>query len=129
MPTAFVTNLGGDVVLETAPDLMDKLNAACKKLRRENVKELPKYIYPDNIVTAAMAQRYAKYRIPFVVRRHECKLVWALDHQRESKKCIYGGALLLSERAAAERAAACVWKLSDREREIIASLGEDNDEP
>ena len=58
--------------------------------------------------------------------------------QCEKKKTIYGGGFLLSEKAAAEKAAAekaaaekaaaekvnaIVWELSDREREIIKSLG------
>ena len=58
--------------------------------------------------------------------------------QKENKKTVFGKGLLCSdrvaaeraaaeraaaERAAAERAAAHVWTLSDREREIVASLG------
>lgn len=36
---------------------------------------------------------------------------------------VFGGGLLLSERAAAERAAAEKWNLSDRELKIIAMMG------
>ena len=50
-----------------------------------------------------------------------------MDAQREYGKVIFGGGLLLNnkaaERAAAERAAAVVWELSDREKEIVKGLG------
>lgn len=46
----------------------------------------------------------------------------ALDSQRNAKKSIFGGGLLVSERLAAERAAATVWELSDREKEIVRQL-------
>lgn len=67
------------------------------------------------------------YGIDFSVKRGECEFISALDVQRESKKTIFGGGLLLSERMAAERMAeerenAIVWELSERERAIIAGL-------
>lgn len=40
-----------------------------------------------------------------------------------SSSSIFGGAFLLSEKAAAEKAAAHVWTLSDREKDIVRSLG------
>ena len=56
-----------------------------------------------------------------------------LDAQSGQGKAIFGSGLLLSERAAAERAAAeraaaeranaHVWRLSDREMEIVKGLG------
>lgn len=51
-----------------------------------------------------------------------------LDAQKEHGKGIFGSGLLLSdraaaERAAAERAAAHVWELSEREKNIVKSLG------
>ena len=61
-----------------------------------------------------------------------------LDAQAGAGKTIFGGGLLLSERAAAERAAAeraaaeraaaTVWELSERERRMVAALGEERDE-
>lgn len=52
-----------------------------------------------------------------------------LDAQSAHGKTIFGGGLLLSEKAAAEKAAAekadaIIWQLSDRERAIVAKLGE-----
>ena len=140
--TAFVTNLGGDVVARTAPDLHDEIETAMDKIQQETCRKLPKYQYPDHILTAAMLQRYSKYGIDFEIRRGDCTKVLKLDAQAEHKKVIFGGGLLLSdakaaeraaaeraaaeraaaERAAAERAAAHVWRLSDREMKIVESL-------
>ena len=75
-----------------------------------------------HVVTAAIAQRYAHYGVDYVVRRSDCVLISKLDAQKEMGKAVFGGGLLLSERAAAERAAAHIWELSSREMEIVKSL-------
>ena len=126
------TSFGGDMIAQTAPELTRRINRAVETIRRETVRELPKYVYPDNVVTAAMLQRYAKYGIDFSVLREECCFIPKLDSQREAKKSIYGGGLLVNsqkaaeraaaERATPERAAAHVWQLSDREREMVLEL-------
>ena len=93
---------------------------------------MPKYAYPDNIVTAAMLEKLAKYGIDFSVRADESIFVSALDEQKKIRKKIFGGALLVSEKAAAEKAAAelaaaekanaIVFKLSERELDIVKNL-------
>lgn len=125
--TAFVTSFGGDIVAQTAPGLGKAIADAVCEIKKEARREIPKYTYPDHILTAAMLQRYSKYGIDFSVRRENCQFISKLDAQKESGKGIYGGGLLLSdksaaERAAAERAAATVWQLSRREREMVAEL-------
>lgn len=130
--TSFVTSFGGDVIAQTAPDLSRAVNNAVEKICREQTRELPKYTYPYHVLTATMLQKYSHYGIDFSVKRGECEFISALDVQRESKKTIFGGGLLLSERMAAERMAAermaeerenaIVWELSERERAIIAGL-------
>ena len=70
-----------------------------------------------------MLSRYSKYGIDFRVRREESEHVGQLDAQKESGKTLYGRGYLISEKAAAEKAAAEKWKLSDREREIVKGLG------
>ena len=109
---------------QTEPTLTKLVNAESARLQRETVRELPKYEYPDNIVTAAMLQKYSKYGIDYRIDRRDCEQIAKLDAQRPAGKAIFGGGLLLSdkkaaERAAAERAAAHVWELSTREREAI----------
>ena len=125
--TAFVTSFGGDIIAQTAPGLRKAIKDAVEKIKAETRREIPKYTYPDHILTAAMLQRYSKYGIDFSVKRENCQFIPKLDAQKESGKSIFGGGLLLSdesaaERAAAERAAAYVWNLSDREREIVEVL-------
>lgn len=131
--TAFVTSYGGDLVAQTAPDLRRAIADAMLKIKAEPRRELPKYAYPDHIVTPAMLQRYAHYGVDYKVRRGDCTFCAALDAQRPAKKKIFGGGLLLSDRAAAEKAAAekaaaerttaHIWELSERERTIVATLG------
>lgn len=123
--TGFVTSFGGDIIAQTAPDLKEVVDKASAQIKAGTAKELPKYTYPDNILTAAMLQRYSKYGIEIAVRRSDCAPIYVLDAQRDSKKTIFGGGLLLSERAAAERAAAHIWELSEREKKIVAGLGKD----
>lgn len=67
--TSFITNYGGDIIAQTAPDLGEALDNAIKTLRREKVKSLPKYEYPDNVITTAMMQKYSHHGINFIVRR------------------------------------------------------------
>ena len=143
--TAFVTNLGdGETVLQTAPDLGKAVNDAVEQIRKETVKQVPEYVYPWQIVTAALMQRYSKYGVELKIGRSECVRVSKLDAQKEYDKKIFGSGLLLSdeaaarhkqaaeaaaeraaaERAAAERAAAVTWELSAREKETIKKLSE-----
>jgi hypothetical protein len=80
-----------------------------------------------------MLQKYAHYGVEFAVKREDCTQIAKLDSQRPMGKAIFGGGLLLSEKAAAEKAAAekaaaekaaaHIWELSERERQIVASLG------
>lgn len=135
--TAFVTNLGGDIVAISAPDLHRKVAEAVETLRKEKRRELPKYTYPDNVLTSSMLKKISKYGIEYQVRRGECAYISALDSQRKQGKAVFGNGLLLSQRkakekaaaekaaakkAAAEKANATVWKLSPREKEIIGKL-------
>lgn len=129
--TGFVTSYDDGIVARTAPELGKAINDKVDELHRRGRVDLPKYEYPDCVVTAAMMQRWSKYGIEFVVRREDCAHIGKLDAQKERGKAIFGSGLLLSERAAAERAAAeraraHVWELSDRERAIVSMLGGDN---
>ena len=127
--TSFVTSYGGDVVAQTEPELTRLVNDEVERLQKEKTKKLPKYSYPDHIVTAALMQRYAAHGVRLEIRRGEYLRVGALDAQKKQGKHIFGYGLLLSERAAAERAAAERaaaerWKLSDREKELVRQLTE-----
>ena len=140
--TSFVTSYGGDIVAQTEPRLTKLVNDEVERLRRTKTAQLPKYTYPNNIVTSALLQRYSKYGVDFKIRKKDCVPIYSLDAQRSTGKAIFGGGLLLSdcaaaeraaaeraaaeraaaERAAAERAAATKWELSTRERAIVEYL-------
>ena len=129
--TSFVTNLE-PCLARSAPDLRERIAEAVATIRREKARTLPKYKYPDNVVTAAMLGYMANHDTEYTVRRG--RFIRELDSQRESGKAIFGGGYLISdtsaaekaaaEKAAAEKAAAECWQLSDRERLIIESLEE-----
>lgn len=150
--TSFVTNLD-DAAVITAPALYEAVSAANDENERALRTELPKYNYPDEVITAAIAARWCKHGIDYRLDPTDCVKITALDAQKEAGKAVFGGGFLLSERAAterasaeqiaveraaaeteraivaaaerlaAERAAATRWQLSDREREIVARLG------
>lgn len=149
--TSFVTNLE-NLAARTAPDPYRTITDA----DRENTKgrELPKYEYPPQVVTAAMLCFLSKYGEEFVLEHKETSdKIGYLDAQKGNDKGIYGGGFLISEQAAqrkmeaekrieenqvewdqeiAERerereegakARKIIWKLSERELEIIKNLG------
>lgn len=127
--TGFLTNMDA-AIARTAPtprEMLEKAQEKEEKTRKKNV-------YPENVLTASMLQRYAKNAIEYRIKKEDCVIIEALDAQRGHNTKIFGRALLISERAAAEkaaaekaaaeRAAANVWKLSEREKKIVESLGE-----
>ena len=125
VPTSFVTNLESNVA-RTAPELYHLVEEADTE---NQANPMPVYDYPDYVVTAAMMSKLSKYGQDFVIKNEDAsEKIGELDSQKEAKKGIFGGGYLLSEKAAAEKAAAekaaaVVWTLSDREKEIIKSLG------
>ena len=133
--TSFVTNLEDPSMrLRSVPSLYRVVKEANDRNLEEQRRELPKYAYPDNVVTSAFVARLSRYGIDFSVSRTESVGIDALDAQKEQGRAIYGKGYLVSERAAAERAAAeraaaIRFALSPREREIVAQLGKaGNDE-
>ena len=77
--TSFVSNMDGDIVAQTAPHLTDLINEAVNALKKLSVRELPKYYYPEHVLTAAMLQRYSKHGIEFSVKRGDCEFLPCLD--------------------------------------------------
>ena len=122
--TSFRTNLESDIV-RSAPGLHEAIESAVLSLREEKRKELPKYEYPPHVITAARAAYFSKHGVDFRVPRGAGVHIGAMDAQRSAKKAIYGGGYLLSEKAAAEKAAAARWELSERERQIVVELSKE----
>ena len=133
--TAFVTSYGDNAV-EIVPDLGDAIKAAQCKGR--TIKRTV-YQYPANLLTTQGVLALARNGVSYELPRREAVFVRALDAMRAEKKEAFGGALLISDQAAARKtaaeqafstpdAAAKAWELSARERQIIDELNHTNDE-
>ena len=122
--TSFITNMEpADVAAFTDPDLHKAIEEENNKNEAALRRSLPKYDYPVEVITAAKMGYLAKYGQALTIKRSDAVFIRSLDAQKAQDKCIFGGALLLSEKAAAEKAAATRWPLSEREQEIVKSLG------
>ena len=105
--TSFLTNLEDrSIRFKSSPTLYKAVEAANDENLKQLRTELPKYTYPDNVVTSAFVARLAKYGVDFAVSVKESCGISSLDSQKESGKAIYGKGYLISEKAAAEKAAA-----------------------
>ena len=119
--TSFVTNMD-EYEIRSAPALYKTLKEANKANLRAMKKELPTYFYPLECVRQTDLAKLSKYGQLFGVRKENCQRISELDSQKERGKGIFGGGYLISERAAAERAVAETWELSEREKQIVKSL-------
>ena len=122
--TSFLTNMEPgvkvrtDAALSAVLDRLDKENSAAAH------NHVGVYEYPLHLVTAAMMGLISHRGVDLQVSVSDCQFVRALDSQKELGKAIFGGGLLLSEKAAAEKAAAEKWELSEREWAIVRGLGD-----
>lgn len=119
--TSFVTNMG-DSKIEMAPDLYAIVSDADAAARAGLRASLPVFKYPAHLLSVGdfdIVRHGASLRFP----ASSVAFVRALDAQRARGKTIFGGGFLLSEKAAAENAAAETWELSAREWEVVHSLG------
>ena len=143
VPTSFLTNLEMEDRFRTAPTLYEAVQEAVDKIAEESRRNLAKNDFPDEVVTAMKLAYFSKYGIDFRVKREETEHIRQLDAQKEKGAAIFGSGYLISEKAAAEKAAAEKaaaekaaaekaaaekaaaekWILSDREIEIVKSLG------
>ena len=122
----FATNLIGDTLVTISPEL-SKAIAACPS---QNQKvNLPKFRYPQELLSVSDFQTMAKGNLPFSVNRNEAVIVSNLDNHPKRKSGLYGYHLLISEstslKAAAVKAAAVnaiPIELSERERAIVDNL-------
>ncbi len=132
--TGYITNLSPDILVESAPDLHDALEAADKVNRAAQAKQVTKLSLPDHIVTAARMNYLAVHGTAWRVKAGDGIFVRKLDNYAGN---IFGGGLLLpdaiaaeraaaeraaAERAAAERAVALKVPLSDREKALVRTM-------
>ena len=116
--TSFITNLCPDLRIWVAPQLTEAIKAACAE--PDNTKQ--KFVYPNHILTAATIQKLAHHGTELKVRKESCEYIRDSDVARDNGRNLFGGGFLLSERAAAERAAATKLGLSAREWRIVERL-------
>ena len=134
--TSFVTNMD-EYFIRSVPDLMDRIKEENNKNLQTIRTELPKYVYPDEVLTATAVGYMCTHHTEFKVRREDCHFIRHLDSQKSLGKALFGSGFLLSrsaasqraaaERAAAERDQATKWTLSEREQQIIDNLGKKED--
>ena len=133
--TSFVTNMGRKKIVAAA-DLREILDDENKKNLKKLHRELPKYSYPDEVLTATMLCYMAAHGVSLEISERDAHFIRALDAQKASGKGLFGSGFLLSEKAAAEKAAAekaaaekvntDIWELSEREWAIVRGLGNDD---
>jgi len=141
--TSFLSNMFGDTKVIGDADLYRKF----KQLEASQKNPLPKYEYPANVVTVSGISFMVEKGISIKIDKNQARYRRALDSQKSHGKAIFGSGFLISESAALEKAAlekaalekaalekaaaekvyTMVWELSEKEQQIIRSLGQNPD--
>ena len=123
--TSFVTNLLGDIVFTTAPDL----KKAIEKVNGRPPADLPIYGY-ENVITCALIGKIAN--IDFSAKRNEVAEISNLDALKAKGKSLFGRGWLLNDRKEKERKEKerkeNYLHLSEREKEILKQLNKQDKE-
>ena len=116
--TSFVSNLyDRNIVMTTEPQLLEAIDKADKENNRG--KQVAKVKHPNNIICPSLMGKFVTE--PWTLTRDQC----IIKAHPDNYKAFYGTAYLISERAAAERAAAVVpntYDLSKEELEQIIAM-------
>lgn len=119
--TSFLSNLFDDIAIIADHEFYEELES----INKVNKPILPKYKYPSNVATVSNIHKLVTRGVSLSFHKNDVYFCRQLDCQKKRNKAMFGSGYLLSEKAAAEKAAAeeiIVWELSDREREIIKTL-------
>ena len=119
----FTTNLLPDVMATTAPGLAEAIKACPSQNTAVN---LPKYGYPDNVVSVSRMQTISSAGILFSVPRAEATTITGLDNHPNGHGALFGDHLLVSQAQAQAQAQAdrtIPIALSEREKRIVEKLG------
>lgn len=125
--TSFVSNLFGDIKILGDAELHRKL----KQVQENNKVCLPRYVYPNNIVTVSRIGGMVEKGVSVEIDKKDVAYCRALESQKSAKKTIFGSGFLVSDKVATElrekeeksKKETIVWELSDKEQNIIKSLG------
>ena len=121
--TGFITNALEGVRVWLCPELSD----AVEEAQEDEDKTKQGFVYPDNIITAAILGKIVKRGISLKIRKESCEPISESDSAKEQGRGLYGGGFIISDGAAAERAAATRLLLSPREKGIIERLNAADD--
>lgn len=130
--TSFVSNMFGDLKIIGDAELHNKL----KEVQKRKKATLPKYEYPDNILTVSKIAYCVEKGVSITIDKKDLKHCRYMDAQKKHGKVMFGAGFLASNKAAvavlAAAAAAAsankkdnviVWELSPKELQIIETLG------
>lgn len=133
--TDFISNMFGDIEIMTASELKRRIESVNKK----QTATLPKYRYPDNVITVSMFDGLLRAGIDMKIPRSATLRISALRSQIAVKKTIFGYGYLVSDAVARELSAkqeaakqeaakqeVVVWGLSEQERLVIQELSRNN---
>lgn len=134
--TSFISSRGP--LIRSAPELYQIIKEADRKNQHaEKDATLPKYSYPDNVMTASAVDLMSKHGIDY--QEDVGIFTRALDAQREKRKAIFGCGFIVPAEAARKAQEATrgarhvtdplsgvdyVWELSERECNELANLEE-----
>jgi len=131
--TSFLSNMFGNAKVIGSAELCKSI----KDLNEASKVNLPKYVYPENILTVSMVAAMVNKGVSFRLDKGQTVHCRGLDSQKKHGKALFGSGFLISDAAAAEKAAAekaaaekaaaerqnvIVWELSARERAIIEKM-------
>ena len=115
--TSFVTNMMGDYKIIGAPELKKRIEEVQKKYK----KPLPKYKYPENIVTVSRIAWIVERGVSVKIKEKYLSFCRGLESQKPHGKAIFGSGFLASHTAAAEIKAAEIKAAEIKAAEIKAA--------
>lgn len=101
--TSFVTNMLGDRICVTAPELHTMIKEANDRVQKQSKKTLRKLAFPDNVLRATELHTFSRVGIHFEIHRGEGRVVSSVSNDKKGE---FGKSILLSDRLAAEKLAA-----------------------
>ena len=75
--TSFVTNMWGDDLITVDGDFRTQIEIACER----RSKKLPKYKYPDNVISPALLQKVCRQGVKFSIKCRDAVPIRKLDYQ------------------------------------------------
>jgi len=125
--TSFLTNMFGDIAVIGDAELYNELMTIKDKNKKPS---LPKYQYPENVLTVSNLHKLVIRGVSISFKKSEVQFVSVLDSQKKHNKKLFGSGYLISDKAkqrkekakAEAKAEVFVFELSDRERQIIEEM-------